>query len=179
MPMFRTVTVASMMLAVATPAAAQCVTAHSEGVFIAPYEVVYETIIDTAAYPDWNPYILAVDPSDADLTLIGETFTLTVQQPLSGTIENPPEIVTGHQAPSHGSALVAYSFNDPYLAPALGFPERTQSLTDVFGFLTYYETEETFCGPLVAFIPTDDVQEGFDQQTWALGVESFKRWLGF
>ncbi len=179
MSILRTMTAAGGLLAVATPASAQCVTARSEGVFIAPYEVVYETILDTASYPGWNPYVVAVDPSDADLTLIGETFTLTVQQPLSGTIDNPPEIVTGHQAPSNGSALVAYSFNDPALAPALGFPERTQNFTDIFGFLTYYETEETFCGPLVPFIPIDDVQEGFDQQTWALGVESFKRWLGF
>ena len=58
------------LLACVSPALAQaqieltlgCATTRASTDIAAPYELVYETVTDTSHYPDWNPYIVSVDP---------------------------------------------------------------------------------------------------------------------
>ncbi len=161
----------------ASPAAwAQCVTASSSTLILAPYDVVFDTIADTSEYPDWNPYIISTNPTDVDLLTVGTEFELTVLQPILGIETSAEEIVTDVVLPSGGYGKIQYDFNGEG-KELLGFPSRPQEVTSITSFLTYYETEETFCGPLVPFIPIDDVQAGFDLQTDALAVQSFFNWL--
>ena len=173
---FRLAMVCTAAALSASTASAQCVTASSEGFFFAPYDVVFDTIIDTESYPDWNPYITEVNPADADLTNIGEQFTLTVFQPLWEVEAFVEEIVTDVIFPSGGIAKVEYAF-DRVGNDLAGFPTRPQSLTSIFGIFTYYETAETLCGSLRPGV-IRDVQAGFDAQTAALGAESFYRFIG-
>lgn len=153
-----------------------CVTIQSSKVMFAPFEVVYDTIIDAESYPDWNPYITSTIPSNPDLTNVGEQFVLVVQQPLSNETIFSPEIVTDVQLPDDGFASLTYAFDSP-VAAALGNPARNQDVSEILSFVTFYETSETFCGPLVPLLPLDDVQAGFDLQTEALAGESFTRFL--
>lgn len=164
------------LLFTSTSASAQCVTAQSSAYILAPYEVVFETTADTASYPDWNPYIISSNPADVDLLTVGTEFELTVLQPLSQLQDTASEIVTDVALPSNGYAKIQYDFNGD-IKELLGFPSRPQEFTRITSFLTYYETSETFCGPLLPFIPTDDVQAGFDLQTRALKRESLRRWI--
>ena len=156
----------------------QCVTISSEKLIFAPYDVAYDTTVDVASYPTWNPYITTVIPDTADITNVGETFVLQVVQPISGEVTFAPEVVTGNISPDDDPhfAQIRYAFDDPFAA-ALGFPERNQDFTSIFGLFTYYETSETFCGEFVPLLPLDDVQAGFDAQADALADESFSRWL--
>jgi hypothetical protein len=159
-------------------ASEECVTISSEKLIFAPYDVAFETTADVASYPQWNPYITAVIPDTADITNVGETFVLQVIGPVSGDVTFAPEVVTGGVTPDQDPhfAQIRYAFDDPFAA-LLGFPERNQDFTNLFGVATYYETSETFCGPLVPLLPLDDVQAGFDAQAEALAHEAFSRWL--
>lgn len=151
-----------------------CVTISSSTVIDAPYWFVFGTIIDFESYPEWNPYIVNTIPSDPDVTTVGEQFVLEVVGPVTGTVTFAPEIVTQVDL-NFRRALLAYAFDDPFAA-ALGFPERVQEVRRVPFLRSHYETSETFCGPLVPFLPLDDVQAGFDAQTEALAEEAEARW---
>jgi hypothetical protein len=157
-----------------TSAFAQCETVSSTALFFAPYDVVFDVVTDAASYPDWNPYIVDVDPIDVDLRTVGSEFELTVLQPIAQVETTAAEIVTDVREPSFFWARLVYDFNAPE-APALGFPSRNQDMFGIFDFATIYTTSETFCGPLLPFLPLDDVQAGFDLQTEALGVEARRR----
>lgn len=152
----------------------RCVTVSSGATIQAPYEVVFDTIVDTDSYPDWNPYIVRVFPAAVDITVPGTEFVLVVIQPLSGSVTFAAEIATSVKRPEDGHAQITYAFNRP-LARFLGFPERTQDVTRVGRLETEYGTSETFCGPLIGLLPLDDVQAGFDAQTAALAAESRRR----
>jgi hypothetical protein len=154
--------------------AADCVTIQSSATIDAPYDIVWDTIVDFESYPSWNPYIVGTFPADPDVTVVGTQFTLVVFQPISQDTTFAPEIVTAVDPPDGDDALLAYAFDDPFAA-AIGFPERVQAVERVRPFTSSYETEETFCGPLLPFLPLDDVQAGFDAQTAALAAEAQRR----
>lgn len=160
-----------------TSAFAQCETISSSKLIFAPYGTVFDTVVDAASYPDWNPYIVDVDPLDVDLTTVGSEFELTVFQPIAMAPTTAEEIVTEVREPSWFWARLVYDFNG-LGADQLGFPSRNQDMFGFFNIATYYTTSETFCGPLLPFLPLADVQAGFDLQTDALASESFRRAYG-
>ena len=53
---------------------------RAERIIDAPYDLVFDTIVDTASYPEWNPYIIDVSPN-VDISVVGTEFVLTVDQP--------------------------------------------------------------------------------------------------
>ena len=163
-----------LLCASSASAVPRCVTVSAGATIQAPYEVVFDTIVDTDRYRDWNPYIVKVFPAAVDITVPGTEFVLVVIQPLSGSVTFAAEIATSVKPPGDGHAQITYAFDRP-LARFLGFPERTQDVTRIGRSETYYETSETFCGPLIGLLPLDDVQAGFDAQTAALAAESRRR----
>jgi len=66
----------------------------------APLEVVWEILVDSAAYEEWNPTIFAVEPVDADLTAMGERRRLVVP----GRWGSRKQWVVIHQARAPGHA---------------------------------------------------------------------------
>ena len=175
--MNRSVRMAAVFVAssISTTAWAQCISATVSLEIDAPYDVVFDTIVDGASYPDWNPYVIDIDPIDVDLTVVGSTFDLYVYQPFLGVVTVSEEVVTQVDLPDDGYANLTYDFAGE-LAPLLGFPSRNQTVTAIDCNTSLYETNETFCGPLIAFVPVADVQEGFRLQADALAAESIARY---
>ena len=146
-----------------------CALPHAEIEINAPYELVYETVIDTSRYPEWNPYITRVDPP-VDLSVVGSEFTLHVLQPISMTTVQSNEKTFEAQPPANGEALLAYGYNDLFKL-LLGSPVRYHLFTALDDGRTLYRTYEEFCTILLPLLPLDDVQLGFTLQTEALKAE--------
>lgn len=163
-----------------TPADAQalappCVTVRAERIIDAPYDLVFATIVDTASYPDWNPYVLEVTPNEIDVTVVGAKFVLTVDQPFELFHTQSPETTVDVMLPDGDEALLVYGYDDPLLAPLVGNPERIQRVQARGRNRTYYETVETFCTYLLPLLPLASVQAGFSLQAAALEVEAEAR----
>jgi len=55
-----------------------------------PAGAPHDVIVDTASYPEWNPYIIDVSP-DVDISVVGIEFVLTVDQPFQLFHTESPE----------------------------------------------------------------------------------------
>ncbi len=152
-----------------------CYTARAERIIDAPYDLVFDTIVDTASYPDWNPYIIEVNP-DVDISVVGTEFVLTVDQPFELFHTESPEKTTEVVLPNGRRAKLVYGYNDPLLAPLVGFPERIQRFEALSPTRTRYQSEETFCTYLLPLLPLASVQTGVWLQTLALEQEAEARY---
>lgn len=152
-----------------------CVTVRASATINAPYDLVFDTVVDTASYPEWNPYVIEVSPPGVDVSEVGAELVLTVDQPFQLFHTESPEKTTRVELPDSGSALLVYAFNDP-LAALVGNPERVQRVTALSATRTRYETEETFCTFLLPLLPLASVQTGFQLQTVALKLEAERRY---
>jgi hypothetical protein len=152
-----------------------CYTARAQAVIDAPYDVVFDTIVDTASYPDWNPYIVKVTPP-VDVSEVGAEFVLQVDQPYQLFDTESPEKTLRVQLPDGQRALLVYGYNDPLLAGLVGNPERIQRFEALSPTQTSYVTEERFCTYLLPLLPLASVQTGFRRQTEALKVEAEDRY---
>lgn len=152
-----------------------CAVVEVETYIDAPYELVFETIVQTDGYPDWNPYILAVTPA-VDLSEVGVEFVLTVDQPSQVVHTESPESTFDVKLPADGEAMLAYGFNSP-LAPLVGNPVRYQYFQALQADRTYYRTQEEFCSVLLPLLPLADVEQGFSLQAEALKAEAERRYL--
>lgn len=165
-----------ILLGFTRPAQAEwpCVTIRAQTVIDAPYDLVFDTIVDTASYPEWNPYIIKVTPASTDVSQVGSEFVLTVDQPFQLFHTESPEKTIRVELPGGGRALLVYGYNDA-LAPLVGNPERIQRFTALSEAQTRYETEEKFCTLLLPLLPLLSVQTGFQLQTLALKREAERR----
>lgn len=141
----------------------------------APARVVYQTITDVAAYPDWNPFILRIEPYGVDITKEGAEFDLIVPSPLGFGILRSPEKTVVALAPNlfRSGGIIRYQ-STIASAEQLGGPVRAQILTKLSANTTLYETEESFCGAFADF-SYEFALEGFEAQTEALKVEAERR----
>jgi hypothetical protein len=151
---------------------ASCLTARAWTFIDAPTDVVFDTIADTQAYPDWNPFIIGVEPAGVDITVVGERFDLLVVSPFDGSAVRAAEETTVVVRPTNGSeeGVLAYAFRGPGFR-FLGEPEREQRFTPVGESFTLYRTTETFCGPAAPFSYLF-AQLGFALQTPAVKEEA-------
>jgi hypothetical protein len=86
----------------------------------APLEVVWEVLVDSTAYEEWNPAILAVEPGDADLTAEGERRRLV----LPGRWGSRKQWVVIHHARAPGpadEADPAYDHNGHHVAASWSY----------------------------------------------------------
>lgn len=140
----------------------------------APAEIVYETIVDVASYPHWNPFILRVEPEDADITVTGAKFTLITDLNVGSFGESDEETVIAVPPTPDEPGLLIYAYRGTgyeYLES-----ERVQTFTVIDETTTLYESVEQFCGLLSLFVPFRSVQDGFERQTAALAEEAVRRY---
>ena len=152
-----------------------CQTARVSIEINASAQVVFQTITDVASYPDWNPFILRVEPDGIDITAVGTQFDLIVPNPLGFGILRSPEITTVSLEPNlfRNGGIIRYQ-STIASAEQLGGPVRAQIVSKIDSNKTLYETEETFCGVFSSF-SYEFALEGFEAQTAALKVEAERR----
>ena len=169
------ITMGMMLVLSSTASADFCKTARASVEIDAPARVVFDTIVDVTSYPEWNPFILRVEPYGVDITQTGAEFDLIVPSPLGVGVLRSPEVTLNALEPNlfRNGGIIRYK-SAIATAEQLGGPIRTQIVSDLGPNKTLYETEETFCGSLADF-SYDFAQEGIAAQTEALKTEAERR----
>ncbi len=135
---------------------------HTEVEIAAPIEVVWETLTDLAAYPNWNPFIVSAE-GRAD---VGERLTNRMQPPGGRAITFKPT-VTVVEAP------VAFEWLGRLGLPGIFDGRHRCDLAPSENGGTLVTQSEQFDGILVRFMRTSlDTQTaaGFEAMNAALKV---------
>lgn len=143
----------------------------------ASLDVVWAVMLDTDAYPDWNPFVVRAET--AAPPRVGAPIVLTVRWAGGGTVRSP-ERITAIEPPATGAdgvrrARLAYRYEG--LPSRLGLVRGTrhQRLSQHPGGPCVYETVEEFSGPAVALAGPARVAEGFARHAEALRAEAVRR----
>jgi hypothetical protein len=139
----------------------------------APVEIIWRAMIDLAAYPEWNPFIVRADATPPGEPAPGTRMRLEVRWSGGGGAVAVEE-VTRFEPPTDArrSATFAYRFTGWLDALGLVRGTRLQTLDEVPGKPARYHTREEFTGLLVGFMPLAKVRDGFARQTAALRVRA-------
>ena len=136
----------------------------------APIEVVWDVMLDTGSYAEWNPFVERVETSQP--AAVGNPIVLHVRW-ANGRTARSPERITAVDPPStesDGTRRAALSYAYVGIPARLGLVRgvRHQRLTQRPGGPTTYHTVEEFSGPLVRLAGPDRVAEGFARHAAAL-----------
>jgi polyketide cyclase/dehydrase/lipid transport protein len=136
----------------------------------APAVVVWEVMLDTGRYGEWNPFVERAEcPTPAS---VGDPIVLHVRW-ASGRTSRSPERISAIDPPTtdpDGITHATLSYVYEGLPARLGLVRGTrhQRLRQESGGPTRYETVEEFSGPLVRFAGPGRVAEGFRRHAVAL-----------
>jgi hypothetical protein len=135
----------------------------------APLDLVWEVMLDTASYAEWNPFVVRAEcPTPPQ---VGDPIVLHVRWP-NGRGTRSPERISILEPPydDHGTrrATLAYVFEGWPARLGLVRGTRFQRLSQVEGGPTRYETVEEFSGPLVPLAGPRRVEDGFRRHAAAL-----------
>jgi hypothetical protein len=136
----------------------------------APLELVWEVMLDTAAYGQWNPFVFRAECPTPPR--VGDPIVLHVRW-ANGRTARSPERVTAIEPPasdSSGAVAARLVYDYEGLPARLGLVRGTrhQRLRQERGGPTAYDTVEEFSGPLVRFAGPARVAEGFRRHAEAL-----------
>jgi hypothetical protein len=136
----------------------------------APLATIWEVMLDTASYGEWNPFIVRAEcPSPPK---VGDPIVLHVKW-ANGKGVRSPERISVIEPPAQGAdgtttATLGYVYEG--IPSKLGLVKgiRYQRLRQERGGPTTYDTVEEFSGPMVKFAGPDRVAEGFARHAAAL-----------
>jgi len=136
----------------------------------APLAVVWQVMLDTEAYAEWNPFVVRAET--AQPPAVGNPIVLSVRW-ANGKGTRSPEVITAIEPPTtaaDGTTTALLSYVYAGLPSKLGLVRGTrhQKLTQPPGRPTTYETWEEFSGPLVPLAGPGRVAEGFRRHADAL-----------
>lgn len=136
----------------------------------APLELVWQVMLDTASYGEWNPFVVGADTSQPPA--VGNPIVLHVQW-ADGSGTTSPERISAIDEPitdSGGTTTACLSYVYEGWPAKLGLVRGTrhQRLTQAPGGPTTYDTMEVFSGPLVRFAGPGRVADGFRRHAEAL-----------
>lgn len=135
----------------------------------APIEIVWSVMLDTAAYPDWNPFVRRADcPSPPT---VGDPIRLHVEFRGGKQAESSERITVIDPPYDDGAtrrATLAYVYEGWPAKLRLVRGTRYQRLSQAGRGPTRYETVEEFSGPLVALAGPARVEDGFRRHAEAL-----------
>lgn len=128
----------------------------------APIERVHAIMMDFARYGEWNPFVVGITGE----ARVGGVLTLDVRFH-DGRRHRTRELVEVLTTPGDRAELT-YRFLGPLARLGLVRATRRQVLTRSGADRTRYETEESFTGLFVAFLPRAGIQRGFEDHARAL-----------
>jgi hypothetical protein len=136
----------------------------------APLKVVWDVMLDTERYAEWNPFVERVEcPAPPQ---VGDPIVLHVRW-ANGKQVVSPERITALEPPSTDSsgittAMLAYNYEGWPSKAGLVRGRRIQRLTQRPGEPTAYDTVEEFSGAMVRFAGPARVADGFRRHAAAL-----------
>ena len=136
----------------------------------APLDVVWDVMLDTPAYGEWNPFLFRLEcPPSPD---VGDAIVLHVRW-ADGTTTRSPERITIVERPATDTegvrrATLGYVYEGLPAKLGLVRGTRYQRLSQLPGGPTTYDTVEVFSGPLVRLAGPGRVADGFRRHAEAL-----------
>jgi len=129
----------------------------------APLALVWEVMLDTDRYGEWNPFVERADCRTPPT--VGDPIVLHVRW-ASGRSTRSPERISAIDPPATDAdgvttAHLAYVYEGLPARLGLVRGTRHQTLRQEAGGPTSYDTVEEFSGPLVRFAGPGRVAEGF------------------
>jgi hypothetical protein len=129
----------------------------------APLELVWRVMLDTAAYAEWNPFVVRAEcPSPAR---VGDPVVLHVRWANGRSARSPERISAVEPPATDGAGVTTACLSYVYegLPSKLGLVRgvRHQRLRQEPGGPTAYDTVEELSGPLVRLAGPERVAEGF------------------
>ena len=136
----------------------------------APLDVVWEIMLDTQRYAEWNPFVLRADCRTPPQ--VGDPIRLHVEFPGGRRAVSPERIscvvLPYDERDGTRRAELAYDYEGLPSKLRLVRGRRWQRLSQRPGGTTRYDTVEEFSGPLVRLAGPARVQEGFRRHAEAL-----------
>ena len=131
---------------------------------------VWQAIVSTNHYPEWNPFIMAVEPPlDAPVVDTEMEFTVCWQD---GSTRKTTEVVSTYSPPEtlHAEQRGEWGYYFKSILSTIGMVRATrrQVITSSREGITHYHTYEDFRGWGVWFLPVGAVKDGFERQSRAL-----------
>jgi hypothetical protein len=145
-------------------------TARASEVIEAPIELVWQVMLDTERYPEWNPFIVRVGLPAKRPPQVGDRLVLHVRWHTGGRAR-ASEQVTELRSPSDGdgrTARLEYAYGGVVGGAGLIRCHRLQELARLDDAVTSYSTLERLHGPLAFAAPLGRVQDGFERHARAL-----------
>ena len=129
----------------------------------APLELVWQVMLDTERYGEWNPFVERVETPQPPA--VGNPIVLHVRW-ADGRTTRSPERITAIEPPRPAAdgattALLTYVYEGLPARLRMLSATRHQRLTQRPGGPTTYDTVEEFDGPFVRFAGPGRVAEGF------------------
>ncbi|WP_205473391.1 SRPBCC domain-containing protein [Nocardioides sp. SYSU D00038] len=128
----------------------------------APLERVWDVMLDTASYAEWNPFVVRVETPAPPA--VGNPIVLHVRW-ANGRGARSPERISALEPPAVvdgvTTARLSYAYEGLPARLRLVRGVRHQVLTQSPGGPTRYDTVEEFTGPLVPLAGPARVADGF------------------
>jgi hypothetical protein len=141
----------------------------------APLDVVWGAMLDLAAYPAWNPFVIRVDGPVGRPPAVGDDLVLHVRW-ADGRGVTTSERVTRLEPPAADGdvrrATLEYEFLGRLAALGLVRGRRVQEVEQAPGGPTRYLTSERLHGLLAVAAPLGRVQDGFERHAAALALRA-------
>ncbi len=145
----------------------------------APLETVWEIMLDTASYGEWNPFVFRAECAAPEA---GEPIVLHVRWANGRTTRSPERISLVEPPHEDGPedarvtrATLAYVYEGLPARLGLVRGTRFQRLAQQPGGPTRYDTVEEFSGPLVPLAGPERVADGFRRHAEALKARAEER----
>jgi hypothetical protein len=136
----------------------------------APLGEVWAVMLDTAAYAEWNPFVVRAECAAAPR--VGDPIVLHVRWARGRSTTSPERISVIDPPHDAGDgvrrATLAYVYEGLPAKLGLVRGTRFQRLTQHPGGPTVYDTVEEFSGPLVKLAGPRRVEDGFRRHAEAL-----------
>ncbi|QIX28109.1 SRPBCC domain-containing protein [Nocardioides sp. JQ2195] len=135
----------------------------------APLDAVWATMLDTASYAEWNPFVVRAECTEPR---VGEPIVLHVRW-ADGKGTRSPERISVVEPPATDAdgvarATLAYVFEGWPARLGLIRGTRFQRLTQRPDGPTTYDTVEEFSGPMAKYAGPGRVADGFRRHAEAL-----------
>ena len=141
--------------------------ARAESLIAAPLEAVWQVMLDTDRYGEWNPFVVRIEHLADHPPREGDDLRLHVEWSDGGRVSTHERICT-LEPPAQGRALLEYDFLGPLATLRLVRGRRRQELTAQPDGTTRYVTSERLHGLLAWAAPIGKVQDGFERHAQAL-----------
>ena len=144
--------------------------AEAAVVIDAPIALVWEVMLDTERYGEWNPFVVRIEARRHRPIQVGDPIVLHVRWHTGGHTTSTERVTKMEPPEQHDGrrALLEYQYRGAFYGPGLVRGRRLQELARIDEEVTSYSTNEHLVGALAWAAPIGRVRDGFSRHAAAL-----------